>query len=92
VTVDRALARAGSDAVASGSADSLSGWVNLALADRVEKERQLRAMAEAVAAYEAEHGVISAAEIAAQARADRRAAIVVRGRSAPPKRRRGRAA
>jgi hypothetical protein len=36
-------------------------------------------MADAVAAYEAEFGQISAEELAAQQRADHRAAIVVRG-------------
>jgi hypothetical protein len=58
---------------------SLSGWVNLALGERAAKERRLRAMADAVAAYEAEFGAISAAEIAAQRRADQRGAVVVRG-------------
>jgi len=79
VTVDRALIRAGSEAVAAGLADSLSGWVNLALSDRAAKERRLRALAEAVEAYEAEFGVISEAEMMAQARADARSAILVRG-------------
>jgi len=90
VTVDRALIEAGNRAVAAGQADSLSGWVNLALAERVERERGLRAMAEAVAAYEKEFGAISAEEIAAQARRDREAAIRIRGRrgTGRPKRRR----
>ena len=79
VTVDRALLRAGAEAVATGRAESLSGWVNLAMADRVAKERRLRAMADAVATYEAEFGAISEAELAAQRRADTRTAIVVRG-------------
>jgi glycerol dehydrogenase-like iron-containing ADH family enzyme len=80
VTVDPALIEAGTRAVAAGRADSLSGWVNLALAERAEKERRLRELAEAITLYEAEHGVISSAELAAQERADRRAAVVVRGR------------
>ena len=42
-------------------------------AERAAKER-IRAMGEAIAAYEAEFGVMSAAEIEAQARADRRSA------------------
>ena len=79
MTVDRALIRAGSEAVAAGLADSLSGWVNLALSDRAAKERRLRALAEAVEAYEAEFGVISEAEMMAQALADARSAILVRG-------------
>lgn len=79
VTVDPDLVSAGNDAVAAGRAPSLSAWVNLALSERAAKDRRLRAMADAVTAYEAEHGVISAQEMAAQRRADQRAAIVVRG-------------
>jgi hypothetical protein len=90
VTVDRALVQAGNKAVAAGRASSLSGWVNLALAERAEKERRLQAMADAVAAYEAKFGVISAAELAAQSRADRRSAVVVRGDAPSDARRRRR--
>lgn len=79
ITVDRALVQAGSEAVAAGRAESLSGWVNLAMADRAAKERNLRALAEAVAVYEAEFGAISQAELIAQERVDRRAAVVLRG-------------
>jgi len=79
VTVDAELVEAGNQAVKAGRADSLSGWVNAALAEREQKERRLRAMAEAVTAYEAEFGTITAQEIAAQQRADERAAVVVRG-------------
>jgi hypothetical protein len=79
VTVDRSLVEAGSAAIAAGRAESLSGWVNLALTERAAKERRLRAMADAVASYEAEYGAISDAEIAAQARADKQSARVVRG-------------
>ncbi|HKY36276.1 MAG TPA: hypothetical protein VJN18_10080 [Polyangiaceae bacterium] len=49
-------------------------------------------MAEAIADYEAEYGVISNAELAAQARADRARAIVVRGGKRQRPRKRGRAA
>jgi len=80
VTVDRDLIQAGSNAVAAGRAESLSGWVNLAMAEQAAKERRLRAMAEAVATYEAQFGVISQAELLAQARADASSAVVVRGR------------
>lgn len=79
VTVDPAFVQAGNEAVAAGYADSLSAWVNLALAERSAKERRLRAMGEAVAAYEAEFGVITAEELVAQERADRRSARVLRG-------------
>src|SRR2546423_4743199 len=80
VTVDANLVEAGNQAVAAGRAESLSGWVNLALTEREAKERRLRAMAEAVAEYEARFGEISSQEMAAQQRADQKAAIVVRGR------------
>lgn len=79
ITVDPALVKAGTEAVAAGRADSLSAWVNLALAERAAKERRLQALGEAIAAYESEFGEISAAELAAQERADRQSARVVRG-------------
>jgi len=79
VTVDKDLLRAANAAVAAGRADSLSGWVNLALTEHALKERRLQAMGDAIAAYEAKFGFISAAEVLAQERADRRAAVVVRG-------------
>jgi len=88
VTVDPALVRAGNEAVAAGRAGSLSAWVNLALAERAAKERRLRAMADAIAAYEAEHGEITAHELLAQERADREAARVVRGKRPTRKTRR----
>ena len=90
VTVDRDLLDAANDAVASGRAASLSAWVNRAIAERLQRERKLAALAEAVAAYEAEHGVISDREIADQLRADRASAVVIRGsgRTTPRKARR----
>ena len=91
VTVDPALVQAGNQAVAGGYAESLSAWVSLALAERAAKERRLRAMGKAIAAYEAEFGAITAEELAAQERADRRFARVVRGaRPSQPKARRAR--
>jgi|RhiMethySRZTD1v2_1073278.scaffolds.fasta_scaffold2227739_3 hypothetical protein len=84
VTVDPHLVAAGNTAVAEGRVDSLSAWVNLALLDRAAKDRRLRALADAVAAYESEFGAITPDELAAQERADRAAARVVRGRVAGP--------
>jgi hypothetical protein len=78
VTLDPVLIQAGQRAVAAGRAESLSAWVNLALVERAAKERRLKAMAEAVATYEARFGAISSEEMAAQARAGREAALVVR--------------
>ena len=79
VTVDPALIEAGNDAVAEGRAESLSAWVNAALAARVASERRLAALADAVAAYERQFGAISAQELADQSRADHGSAVVVRG-------------
>jgi hypothetical protein len=79
VTVDAELIVAGNRAVKAGRAESLSGWVNEALAEREAKDQRLRSLAEAVAVYETEFGTISVEEIAAQQHADERAAIVVRG-------------
>jgi hypothetical protein len=84
VTVDPALIEAGSHAVAAGRAESLSAWVNGALAERAAKERRIEAMAKAVAAYEAKFGTISPDEISMQARRDREAALVVRGKPTGP--------
>ncbi len=80
MTVDSELIEAATQAVTEGRVASLSGWVNLALAERAAKERRLRALAEAVAAYEHEFEEITAAELAGQERADRRNAIAVRPR------------
>lgn len=83
VTIDRDLLDAANEAVASGRASSLSTWVNSAMAERAAKDRHLRALAAAIADYEAEFGTISEAALIAQQREDRRTAIVVR---APRKR------
>jgi Arc/MetJ-type ribon-helix-helix transcriptional regulator len=91
VTVDHQLVEAGNEAVSEGRAGSLSAWVNLALAERAAKDRRLRALGDAVAAYEAEFGVITAGEIAAQQIADRRASRVVRGPKLSPAKTRRRA-
>lgn len=82
VTVDPEFIAAGNDAVEEGRAESLSAWVNAALAERVARERRLAALAEAVAAYEEQFGVISAQELADQARVDRESAVVLRGNRA----------
>jgi hypothetical protein len=93
VTVDPDLIAAGNDAVSEGRAESLSAWVNTALAEKLARERRLAALADAVAAYEARFGAISMQELDEQRRADRSAAIVVRGNKArPPKRTSRRAA
>ncbi len=80
VTVDSDLAEAGQRAVESGQAESVSGWVSAALEEKIRRDRKLALLAAAVADFEKEFGEISAEEIAAQRRADRQDATVVRGR------------
>jgi hypothetical protein len=67
-SVDADLLVAARRAVADGLAPSLSAWVNTAMRHQVETDARLRAMDEWIAAYEAEHGVISDDEIAAAER------------------------
>jgi hypothetical protein len=78
VSVDADLAAAAVAAVAEGRAESVSAWIGTAMGEKAAKDRRLSALAEAVNAYEAEHGVISDDEMAAQARADRDAAAATR--------------
>jgi hypothetical protein len=80
VTVDPELLAAGQRAVESGQAESVSGWVSVALEDKIRRDQKLGLLAAAVADYEKEFGEISADEIVAQRRADRQDATVVRGR------------
>jgi Arc/MetJ-type ribon-helix-helix transcriptional regulator len=87
VSIDADLAAAGAAAVQDGRAESVSAWVNQALRDKASKDRRLAALAEAVAAYEAEHGLITEDELAQQARLDRDAAAAVR--AGAKRRRRG---
>lgn len=79
VTVDPELVEAANQAVAQGSADSLSGWVNAAMADRARRDERLERLRRSIQNYEAEFGEISADEIARQRRADRERSVVVRG-------------
>ena len=83
VTVDPELVEAANRAVASGSADSLSAWVNAALTDRARRDQQLARLGDSIADYEAEFGEITTEEIAWQRRADRERAVVVRGTHKP---------
>lgn len=86
VTVDPELIEEGQRAVSSGAADSLSGWVSAALEDKIERDRKLVLLAAAVADFEREFGEITADEIAAQQRADREQAVVVRGQPSAKRR------
>jgi hypothetical protein len=79
VTVDPELIEAGQQAVESGEADSVSGWVSAALDDKVRRDQKRRLLAAAISDFEGEFGEITAEEIAAQSRLDRGRATVVRG-------------
>jgi hypothetical protein len=79
VTVDPELVEAGNRAVAGGEADSLSGWVSTAMSEKAQRDEKLALLRAAVADYEAEFGEITTGELAAQRRADRADAVVVRG-------------
>lgn len=79
VTVDPDLITAGQQAVESGEAESVSGWVSAALEDKVRRDRKLRLLALAISDFENEFGEITAEEIAVQRRLDREQATVVRG-------------
>ena len=77
-SVDEAVLLAAQAAVASGRATNLSTWVNEALHRQIDHERRMLALDEFLASYEAEHGVISDAEIRDASRRIRDRAVVVR--------------
>jgi Arc/MetJ-type ribon-helix-helix transcriptional regulator len=79
VTVDADLVEEGERVVAEGDAPSLSAYVNDALKAHSARWRRHRALGEAIAAYEAEHGVITKEEMEETVRKMRERAIVVRG-------------
>jgi len=82
VTVDPELVEAANRAVEAGEAESLSGWVSTAMSEKARRDEKLEHLRVAIADYEAEFGEITAGELAAQQRADRADAVVVRRR--PP--------
>lgn len=81
-TVQRHLLDAGRHAVAEGRAESLSAWVNDALARQAEHDRRRKALREFIEGYEAEHGVITDEEILEATRRTRDRAIRVRPKAA----------
>jgi Arc/MetJ-type ribon-helix-helix transcriptional regulator len=78
-TVEGELLEAAREAVAEGRAESVSAWVNDALRLQADHDRRMRALDGFLAAYEAEHGVISDDEIRQARRRARSRAVVVRG-------------
>jgi Arc/MetJ-type ribon-helix-helix transcriptional regulator len=82
VTLDKDLLRVASAAVKAGEANSLSEWLNAALADKVAERRRREAMRAAIEDYEAEFGVITEEAMDRQVRLDRARAIRVRPKRA----------
>jgi hypothetical protein len=82
-SVDADLVAVAQEAVAQGRAESVSAWVTEALRLKVAHDLRLRALDEFVAAFEAEHGEISEAEMSEAARRARGRAVVVRGEPGP---------
>ena len=78
VTVDADLLAEANAAVESGAADSVSAYVNDALAAQSARKRRLAALDRAIKDYEAEFGEITEEEMAEQHRKDRVNAIIVR--------------
>jgi Arc/MetJ-type ribon-helix-helix transcriptional regulator len=79
-SVDAELVAVAQDAVAGGTAESVSAWVNDALRLKADHDRRLPAMDDFLAAYEAEYGEITDEEMRDAARRARSRAVVVRGR------------
>jgi len=79
-SVDPELVAAGHAAVAAGTADNLSAWVNEALRRQSEHDSRMTALGDFLAEYEAEHGRITDSEIVEATRWARERAVVVRGK------------
>lgn len=77
VTVDPELVEVGNRAVLAGAADTLSGWVSTALAEKVRRDVRQEHLRAAIADDEADVGEITADELVAQRRADREDALVI---------------
>ncbi len=83
-SVDAELLAAAQEAVERGEAESVSAWVNEALRLKADDDRRLAALDDFLAAYEADHGVITEQEMHDAARRARAGAMVARGRPAGP--------
>jgi Arc/MetJ-type ribon-helix-helix transcriptional regulator len=81
-SVDADLIAVAQEAVADGRSDSVSSWVNDALRLKAAHDQRLRAIDDFIAAFEADHGEISEAEMREATRRARGRAIVVRGEQA----------
>jgi Arc/MetJ-type ribon-helix-helix transcriptional regulator len=81
-SVDADLIEAAANAVADGRSVSVSAWVNEALRLKLARDRRLAALSTFIAAYERDHGEITADELQQAARRARTRAVPVRGRPA----------
>ncbi|MDA8317287.1 MAG: hypothetical protein M0010_19270 [Actinomycetota bacterium] len=81
-SVDAELINAAHAAVEEGRAGSVSAWVNDALRLKAEHDRRMQALDLFLAAYEAEHGLVTEAEIDDAVRRARSRATVVRSAEA----------
>jgi Arc/MetJ-type ribon-helix-helix transcriptional regulator len=79
VSVDSALAAQARQAVAEGRALTISSWVSDALRRQADHDARLRALDEFITDYEAEHGEISAEELAGAKRRAASKAVISRG-------------
>ena len=79
VSVDAVLAEQARRAVTEGRAMSISSWVSDALRRQADHDERLRALDDFIDGYEAEHGEITAEEMAAARRRAASNAVVTRG-------------
>ncbi|MEX0789324.1 MAG: hypothetical protein WD178_00955 [Actinomycetota bacterium] len=77
-SVEPKLLAAGHAAVAEGRAESLSAWVNDALKLKADHDQRMAALDVFLAAFEAEHGLITPDEITEATRRAWASATVVR--------------
>lgn len=77
-SIDAELMAAAEGAVERGAAPSVSSWVNEAFRRQIEHDRRLAAMDAFLAAFEAEFGEITDADIARATKLTRANATVVR--------------
>ncbi|MDQ3035228.1 MAG: hypothetical protein M3Y87_22670 [Myxococcota bacterium] len=83
VSVDADLVEAGETSVARGRAKTLSAWVNDALRLKADHDRRLDSLGSFIAAYEQEHGEITAEEMRLAARRARARAVPARAMPSP---------
>ncbi len=77
-SIDAELLDAAERAVRSGTAASVSAWVNEAFRSKVAHEHRLAAMDEFLRAYEDDFGTITEAEMVAAKRSARASSVTVR--------------